>query len=95
MRTDLHAISRKIVPILKRYGAKKAGLFGSCVRGDSSDKSDIDILVDIDKDISLLDFVGLKLEIEESLGRKIDLVEYDTIKPILKKRIIKEQLIIL
>ena len=47
MRTDLYAISRKIVPILKRYGAKKAGLFGSCVRGDSSDKSDIDILVDI------------------------------------------------
>ncbi len=40
--------------------------------------SDIDILVEIEKDISLLDFVGLKLEIEEALGRKVDLVEYNT-----------------
>jgi len=57
--------------------------------------SDIDILVEIEKDISLLDFVGLKLEIEEALGRKVDLVEYNTIKPLLKERILNEQVIIL
>ena len=57
--------------------------------------SDIDILVEISKDISLLDFVGLKLEIEEALGRKVDLVEYKTIKPLLKERILQEQVTIL
>jgi len=57
--------------------------------------SDIDILVEIEKDISLLDFVGIKLEIEEALERKIDLVEYSTIKPLLKERILKEQVVIL
>jgi len=44
---------------------------------------------------SSLDFVGLKLEIEEALGRKVDLVEYSTIKPLLRERILKEQVEIL
>lgn len=45
--------------------------------------------------MSLLDFVGLKIELEEALGRKVDLVEYDTIKPLLKEKIMKDQLLIL
>jgi len=57
--------------------------------------SDIDILVDIKADISLLDFIGLKQKIEETLGRKVDLVEYDTLKPLLRERILKEQVVLL
>jgi hypothetical protein len=57
--------------------------------------SDIDILVDVDENISLLDFVGIKLDLEEVLGRKVDLVEYGTIKPRLRERILKEQLVVL
>lgn len=95
MNKDIEDIKRKILPILKRYGVTRVGLFGSFVRGEIRKDSDIDILVKIDKDISLLDFVGLKLEIEEALGEKVDLVEYDTIKPILKERILNEQVIIL
>ena len=71
------------------------GLFGSYVRGEMREDSDIDIVVKIEKDISLLDFVELKLEIEEVLGRKVDLVEYNTIKPLLRERILKEQVVIL
>jgi len=93
--TSLERIKHKIIPILQRYGVKKAGLFGSCVRGEMKEDSDIDILVEIEKDISLLDFVGIKLELEETLGRKIDLVEYSTIKPLLKESILKEQVVIL
>jgi hypothetical protein len=95
MRTDIEEIKRKILPILRRYGTKRAGLFGSCVRGEIREDSDIDILVEIEKDISLLDFVGLKLEIEDVLEKKVDLVEYSTIKPLLRERILKEQVIIL
>jgi len=80
---------------LRRYGVKRLGLFGSCVRGEMSEASDIDMLVEIEKDISLLDFVGLKLEIEDSLGKKIDLVEYDALKPPLREKILKEQVVIL
>jgi len=95
MKAYIEEVKRKILPILRRYGVKKVGLFGSCVRGDVRDNSDVDILVEIGKDISLLDFVGLKLELEEKLRKKVDLVEYSTIKSILKDEILKEQEIIL
>lgn len=95
METPIEEIRRKILPILRCYGVKKAGIFGSRVRGEISKDSDIDILVEIESDISLLDFVGLKLEIEEALGRGVDLVEYNTIKPPLKERVLNEQVAIL
>jgi predicted nucleotidyltransferase len=95
MKSHIEDVKNKILPILQQYGVKRAGLFGSCVRDEMMKDSDIDILVEIEKDISLLDFVGLKLEIEDVLKRKVDLVEYNTIKPLLKERILSEQVIIL
>ena len=95
MRTRVEEIKQKILPILEKYNIKRAGLFGSYVRGDMREDSDIDILVEIEEDISLLDFVGIKLEIEETLGKKVDLVEYNTIKPLIREKIIKEQVGIL
>lgn len=95
MEIDIAKIKQKILPILHRYGVTRVGLFGSYVRGEMREDSDIDIVVKIEKDISLLDFVELKLEIEEVLGRKVDLVEYNTIKPLLRERILKEQVVIL
>lgn len=80
-----------IKPVLRKHGIKKAGIFGSLARGETKRNSDIDILVDIESDISLLDFIGIKQEIEEVLERKVDLVEYKTIKPAIKKRILKEE----
>ena len=92
---DIEEIKKKTLPILKRYGVTKAALFGSSVRGEMKEGSDIDILVEIEEDISLLDFVGLKLELEETLGRKVDVVEYCALKPILKERVLSEQVPIL
>ena len=95
MKNNVDKIKQKILPILQDYGVKKVALFGSCVRGEMGADSDIDILVDIKADISLLGFVGLKQKIEEALGRKVDLVEYDTIKPLLRERILREQVVLL
>ena len=95
MKNDINKIKQKILPILQDYGVEKVALFGSCVRDEMEEDSDIDILVEIKKDISLLDFVGLKQKIEEALGRKVDLVEYDTLKPLLRERILKEQVVLL
>lgn len=88
------AIKRKIVPILKRQGVTKAALFGSVVRGEARKRSDIDILVNLKKDKTLLDLVGLKLELEERLGRKVDVLTYNGIHPLLKDIILNEQKII-
>jgi len=92
---NIDEIKVKIVPILQKYGVKRASIFGSAVRDEMREDSDIDILVEIEKDISLLDFVALKLELEDILGRKVDLVEFDTIKPKLKDRILREQVVII
>ncbi len=92
---EIENIKRKIIPILEHYGVRRAGLFGSVVGGELREDSDIDILVEIERDISLLDFVEFKLEIKEKLGRKADLVEYSAIKPLLKDIILREQVAIL
>jgi len=92
---NIEEIKKKILPIFKKYGVKKAGIFGSVVRGEETEKSDIDILVEIEGRMSLLDFVGLKLELEEALGMKVDLGEYSAIKPIIKEQILSEEVPIL
>jgi len=83
------------LPILKRHGVTRAGVFGSCARGNMAEGSDVDLLVEIRPDISLLDFIRIKQEVEEALGSKVDLVEYDAIKPLLMEQILSEQVPIL
>ena len=87
-------IKRKIIPILKRHGVLKAAIFGSAARGELKKRSDIDILVKLRKNKSLLDLVGLKLELEDKLNRKVDVVSYGGIHPLLKDIILSEQKII-
>jgi len=91
----IEEIKEKIIPILKKYDVKKAGIFGSVARGEEGSDSDIDILVEIKKRMSLLEFVGLKLELEEAIKRRVDLGEYETIKPIIKDKILKDEVPIL
>jgi uncharacterized protein len=95
MSKSVEKFTQQILPILTRYGVSKAGLFGSCVREEMKDGSDIDVLVEIEKDISLFDFVEIKLALEEATGYSVDLVEYKTIKPLLKDSILNEELRIL
>jgi hypothetical protein len=90
-KTSKDKIRETIIPILKKHKVKRASLFGSIVSGNYTAKSDIDILVELADELSLLDFIDIKLEIEDATKRKVDLVEYDTIKPSLKKYILEEQ----
>ncbi len=92
---DLEDIKRKALPILEKYGVVRAGVFGSVVRGEATADSDIDILVEIERRMSLLDFAGLKIELEEALGRKVDLGEYAAIKIMIKDEILNEEVAIL
>lgn len=89
---ELREVRKIIVPVLKQNGVVRAGIFGSFARGEAKKGSDIDILIEIKaKKFSLLDLVGLELELKEKLKRKVDLVEYSTIHPLLKDRILKEE----
>ncbi|MBI2630069.1 nucleotidyltransferase domain-containing protein [Candidatus Pacearchaeota archaeon] len=84
-------LKEKILKIFIKSGVRKAGIFGSYIRGEQKKDSDIDLLIETPADFSLLDFVGLKLELEKTLNLKVDLVDYRTIKERLKERILNEE----
>ena len=83
-----------IVEKLKKHGAKKIILFGSYARGEENKKSDIDLIVDLPNNLSLLDIISIELEISKSCGKKIDLLTKGAIHPFIKERIKKEQIIL-
>jgi predicted nucleotidyltransferase len=91
MISRVNEIRNKIAPILKRHGVIHAGLFGSLVREELKADSDIDILVELPLEKSLLDLVALKLDLEDLLGRPVDLLEYPMIHPRLRNQILKEE----
>lgn len=94
-QAQIQDIKNKILPILKQAGVKKSSLFGSYVRGDQTKGSDIDILVEMPKGRSLLDLIGLEMELKKAVGKKVDLLTYNSINPLLKDYIEKDQLQIL
>lgn len=81
---------RLILTLLRGYGAKRIRVFGSFARGEQRATSDIDLLVDLPARISLLDLVGIKNELEEKLGRRVDLLTEDGLSPYLRDRILRE-----
>ncbi len=84
---------KKITPLLKKkYGVSKIGIFGSYLRGEESEKSDLDILVEFEEsaDLSLLDFIKLENYLSELLKIKVDLVEKSSLKPRIGKYILEE-----
>ncbi len=95
MKRNLEAIKEKSLPILQTAGVIRSAIFGSYVRGEEKEDSDIDMLVELPKGKSLLDLIGLQLELEEALGKKVDLTTYKSISPLLKKYIDQDQLQIL
>ena len=74
---------------MKKNKVVRAGVFGSYARGEEKKNSDVDILVEFDG--SLLDLVGLEMEIEKRLGKKVDLLTYGGINHLLRERILNEE----
>jgi hypothetical protein len=79
-----------ILEIAERHGAYNVRIFGSVVKGDDDENSDIDFLVDVGENRSFFFPGGLLLELEELLGRKVDIVTEKGLKQRMKKRILKE-----
>ncbi len=92
--SELQKVKSVIVRILKENGIRKAGIFGSFARGEQTEKSDIDIIIEPRKGMGF-DFFGLALDLEKELGKKVDLVTYKSLHPLLKKSILKDEVRIL
>jgi len=84
-------IIRACMPVLKeKYGVKRLGVFGSVVRGDYTDKSDVDVLVEYKETPDLFELVGLEEYLTRMVGRKVDLVPRRSVKPMLRESITKD-----
>lgn len=88
---SLAQIKNTVSEVLRAHGIVRAGLFGSVVRGDFSQYSDIDVLIEPKETMSLFDYIKIKQELEALLNTKVDLVDYATIKSRLKDRILAEE----
>ncbi|MCK4734733.1 MAG: nucleotidyltransferase family protein [Methanophagales archaeon] len=96
MKEDqIEEIKKTLIEALRKHEVKKAALFGSIVRGEITEESDIDLLIEFEGRKSLLDLAGLKLDLQELLRRRVDVLTYKSLHPLLKERILSEQEVIL
>ena len=91
MNKAITNIKEKVVPVLKEYKVTKAGIFGSYARGEQNKESDVDILINVDEGIDLIDLIQLRTRLQKATKKKIDLVQYDTIRKELRKSILNEE----
>ncbi len=92
---NVTTIRQKALPILKKHGVIRAGLFGSALREEMEKTSDVDILVELPDTVHGFDYVALKVDLqkdlESALERPVEIVEYNLIKPSLKQYILPTQ----
>jgi predicted nucleotidyltransferase len=87
---DIQSHRNAILQAAARHGASDVRIFGSVVRGQSHQASDLDVLVHLDEDCSLLDQIGLMHELENLLGCKVDVVEDEALNRTIRDRILSE-----
>ena len=86
----LKAKREEILRVAAKGGARNVRIFGSVARGEADDASDIDILVDLEPGRSLLDLGGLWSELNELLGRKVEVVTEKGLRERIRDRVLRE-----
>lgn len=72
------------------YMVSRIGVFGSFARGEETEESDVDVIVEFSQRVDLFHVAGLQYYLAEILGRKVDLVTAGALKPLIRDRILNE-----
>ena len=80
----------EILSIAARYGGKNVRLFGSVARGATTQSSDLDILLEMERGRSLLDLVAIKQDLEDLLGSQVHVITESSLSPYLRDEVLKE-----
>ena len=82
----------EIAELCRRYRVRELAVFGSAARGEMRADSDVDLLVDFQPEApgGLLEYAGLMLDLSDLLHRRVDLVEREGLKPLLRKTVLSE-----
>jgi predicted nucleotidyltransferase len=75
---------------LSRFGVRSLAVFGSVARDEARPESDVDILVEFGEPVGLFEFVRLQIHLQELLGRQVDLVTRDALRPMMRDQILDE-----
>jgi predicted nucleotidyltransferase len=94
-RRTLEELKQRIIPILKRHEVSEAAVFGSLVAGGAKETSDLDLLIEFEGEKSLLDLVALKLDLEEEMDKKVDVLTYQALHPSIREKVLKQQVRVL
>ena len=86
----LHSRREDILRTANQYGAYNVRVFGSVARGEADARSDIDLLVDMEKGRSLLDLGGLLMDLQDMLGCNVDVVTEQGLRERIRARVLKE-----
>jgi predicted nucleotidyltransferase len=84
----------KILAIAKAHGALSVRIFGSYARGEEQPPCDIDLIVEMELGRSLLDIVAIKQEVEDLLGKKVDVVTEAALSPYLRDEVLQEAVVL-
>jgi predicted nucleotidyltransferase len=85
-----HSNKEQILRLAASYGARNIRIFGSVARGDSSPASDIDFLVDLDPDRTLMDLGGLLTGLQDILNTQVDVATERMLRPGVRDRVLRE-----
>jgi len=97
LKNKLHLkedVKEIIISILVKHGIKRILVFGSYARNEATPKSDLDLIVDFPEGTSLLDHIGIEIELSEALNMKIDLLSRNGINPYFKDDVLEEAIVI-
>jgi predicted nucleotidyltransferase len=87
---ELRSYKPQILEIAARYGVSNIRVFGSVARGDADENSDVDLLIEMEKEKSLFDLIGFKNQLQDMLHTSVDLVEIDAVKNPLRRKYMLE-----
>jgi predicted nucleotidyltransferase len=94
IHTQLKNRREEILLLAKMRGASNLKVFGSVIRGEANENSDIDFLVDFEDGRSLFDVIGLKQDLEEMLDRSVDIVTEESLHWYIKDRVQNEAILL-
>ena len=95
MILTIDEIRAKIRPICEQYRVEKVWLFGSYARGEAREDSDVDVYAETDRSVRLLDLIAFRLDVEEALGKEVDMItRIPTEYPIFTKYIERDKVLL-
>jgi len=92
IRQRLEALKPQVLAVATRHGASNLRIYGSIATGHEHSASDLDLLVDLRKDRSLLSLISLRQELEDLLGCSVDVTEAENLHPLIRTQVLEQAL---